>query len=486
MKKFTLFLRKGITSTLALAAVMIMLGGGSIQADTDIFNGAVVTGWEYKNSFGSTASLSNSLLYDGGAYGTPKTYTSVNNITISAGQTIEISAKRSSSNASSLPSIKVKYSSDNGTSWTIAEEVTETTISSNTEYSTAIIDNKNIIGSHKIQFELKNVYIERITLTDALTFPSLSVTVPDGGMFGYVMENTTKTFTVENKGAGTMDVSIASDSEDFVVSPSSLTDITNDGEGKTFDVTYIPSDQKAHSAQITVTPTYEGGMPQVIEVTAGPEVVFDENKATTWTTGSGKTVYVNYTAVDGWNTISFPIAPNSYKTQLFGPSATVRAYAISSFDEGTLTFEKASYMSASTPYLVYVENAASTDFVVENVYVGYTAASKTTQNGVTFQGTFAPKAAGSLTGNYGVTSDGHIAKAGSGAWMKGYRAYFTGVPAGAEIKGFVIEGSDDPTHIGLIQMSEGTDKPVYNMSGQRVQKAQRGIYVIAGKKVVIK
>ncbi len=109
----------------------------------------------------------------------------------------------------------------------------------------------------------------------------------------------------------------------------------------------------------------------------------------------------------------------------------------------------------------------------------------TTVDGVTFQGTYAPKAAGSITGNYGVTSDGRIAKAGSGASLKGYRAYFTGVPAGSEIKGFVIDG-EDATDIGLVQMVEGSDKPVYNMSGQKVQKAQRGIYIINGKKVVIK
>ena len=59
------------------------------------------------------------------------------------------------------------------------------------------------------------------------------------------------------------------------------------------------------------------------------------------------------------------------------------------------------------------------------------------------------------------------------------------VKAAAAAKGFVIDG-EDATDIGLVQMVEGSDKPVYNMSGQKVQKAQRGIYIINGKKVVIK
>ena len=164
-----------------------------------------------------------------------------------------------------------------------------------------------------------------------------------------------------------------------------------------------------------------------------------------------------------------------------------KAYTFSSYSEGTISFTKATNVVARIPYVVYVETAAShpSGILFETSSNIYTNPTDQQNNGVTFQGTYAPKAAGSITGNYGVTSDGRIAKAGSGATLICYRAYFTGVPASSGIKGFVIDG-EDATDIGLVQMVEGSDKPVYNMSGQKVQKAQRGIYIINGKKVVIK
>ena len=492
MKHFTLFLRKGFTSALALALAMIVLGGGSALADTVIFDGTVVTGWEYRNSLGTSVLPTNSTLYDGGGYGTPKTYTSVNNTTISAGQTIEISAKRSSSSSTSLPSIKVKYSSDNGTSWLEAVEITETTISSNSVYSTAIVDNVNIIGSYKIQFEIKNVYIERITLKDAPTSPILSVS-PSSVAFGSITGNNSHTITVSNTGVGTMDVTIANDNTtDFTVSATSLTGI-GAGESQTFNVTFNFDDENLgdKSANITVTPSYATEAAVVIPVTATsvevvPDYIFDENEASTWSTSfSGtKKVLLKYTPVDGWNTFCVPFSPYGHMDDIFG--AGWKAYTFDSYSEGTISFKKASTLTYATPYIVYVENAVShpSGVLLETTSVYGTTPGKPVSNGVTFQGTYAPKAAGTLTGNYGVTSAGTIAKAGEGASIKGYRAYFTGVPAGF-VKGFVIDG-EDATDIGLVQMVEGSDKPVYNMSGQKVQKAQRGIYIINGKKVVIK
>ena len=479
MKHFTLFLRKGFTSALTLALAMIVLGGGSALADTVIFDSSTgndIAGWAKSgiNLYHSTPKV----LYTNST----GTLTSNEKITLLSGDRFIIEAKgRYSGNAG----ITVKYSAD-GSDWTTAKEFSTTTSTFPTnsqDFAELVVD--NIVGAYYIQLDCVNMSINLIKIANAPTTPTLSVTAQDGGVFGYVTANTTKTFTVKNIGSGSMDVNISSNDASFIVSESSLTGITNDGVGKTFDVTYIYSDNKPHFADITVTPTFEGAASQVINVSAGPEVVIDENTETTWTTGSEKNVYVNYTAVNGWNTICLPIAPNSYKTQLFGSGATVLAYAFKSFANNTLTLEKANYMGANTPYVVYVDNAASEEFVLTGIYVGYASAGKTTNNGVTFQGTYAPKAAGTLTGNYGVTSDGRIVKAGIGASIKGYRAYFTGVPTGSGIKGFVIDG-EDATDIGLVQMVEGSDKPVYNMSGQKVQKAQRGIYIINGKKVVIK
>ena len=485
MKHFTLFLRKGFTSALTLAVAMIVLGGGSALADTVIFDGTVSTGWKYTQANGQNAIVSMSMLtnYSVSDY---RYYTSNGNITISTGQTIVISAKKYGS-SSSGESIKVNYSSDDGATWTTAKEFAPT---DKDNYAEFIVD--NLVGTYKIQFEFRYVNINSIIIKDAPTSPILSVS-PSSVAFGAITGNNSQTITVSNTGVGTMDVTIANDNTtDFTVSATSLTGI-GAGESQTFNVTFNFDDENLgdKSANITVTPSYATEDAVVIPVTATavellPDYTFDENVTSSWNASwSGtKSVLLKYTPSNGWNTFCVPFEPAALMDDIFG--AGWKAYTFSSYSEGTISFTKATNVAARIPYVVYVETAAShpSGILFETSSNIYTNPTDQQNNGVTFQGTYAPKTAGTLTGNYGVTSDGRIAKAGSGASIKGYRAYFTGVPAGF-VKGFVIDG-EDATDIGLVQMVEGSDKPVYNMSGQKVQKAQRGIYIINGKKVVIK
>lgn len=487
MKHFTLFLRKGFTSALTLAFAMIVLGGGSALADTVIFDSSTgndIAGW--------TKSSIN--LY----YSTPKvlytnqsgTLTSNDKITFLSGDRFIIEAKgRYSGNAG----ITVKYSTD-GSDWTTAKEFSTTTSTfptSSQDYAELVVD--NIVGTYYIQLDCANMSISLIKIANAPSTPHLSVS-PSSVAFGAITGNNSQTITVSNTGAGTMDVTIANDNTtDFTVSATSLTGI-GAGESQTFNVTFNFDDENLgdKSANITVTPSYAAEAAVVIPVTATsveliPDYTFDENVSSSWSSSwSGtKAVLFKYTPSNGWNTFCVPFEPAALMDDIFG--AGWKAYTFSSYSEGTISFSKATNVAARVPYVVYVETAAShpSGILFETSSNIYGSPTDQTNGKVTFKGTYAPKAAGTLTGNYGVTSDGRIVKAGSGASIKGYRAYFTGVPAGSGIKGFVIDG-EDATDIGLVQMVEGSDKPVYNMSGQKVQKAQRGIYIINGKKVVIK
>jgi len=485
MKHFTLFLRKGFTSALALALAMIVLGGGSALADTVIFDGTSdITGWS-KNGFTYYSWGTPHELYNSSS----GTLTSNSAITITEGQTFVIVAGKRY--ASPTPAVKVKYRSSSEEDWTIAKEFNDDLPLYSSGHEELVVG--NIVGTYFLQIESTNLSISSITIKGAPTSPILSVS-PSSVAFGAITGNNSQTITVSNTGAGTMDVTIANDNTtDFTVSATSLIGI-GAGESQTFNVTFNFDDENLgdKSANITVTPSYATEDAVVIPVTATsvevvPDYIFDENEASSWSGSySGtKKVLLKYTPVDGWNTFCVPFSPYGHMDDIFG--AGWKAYTFDSYSEGTISFKKASTLTSVTPYIVYVENPVShpSGVLFETTSVYGTTPGKPVSNGVTFQGTYAPKAAGSITGNYGVTSDGRIAKAGSGASLKGYRAYFTGVPAGSEIKGFVIDG-EDATDIGLVQMVEGSDKPVYNMSGQKVQKAQRGIYIINGKKVVIK
>ena len=57
------------------------------------------------------------------------------------------------------------------------------------------------------------------------------------------------------------------------------------------------------------------------------------------------------------------------------------------------------------------------------------------------------------------------------------------VPNTASVKGFLLDGT--PTAIEGVEAENNTDV-IYNLSGQRVQKAQRGLYIVNGKKFMVK
>ena len=488
-------IKRGLLSKLVLLFALF-LGSSNAWGDTTIFGGTVASGWTYTRMTATgiqTATVaSNQLSNYEASSGYYRYYTSNSAISISSGQSIVLNAKLYGTNAASVgyATIKINFSTDNGENWSTVKEFTYTNGDLTNSLKELTFDNITP-GTYKIQFEFLYSIITEITLNDAVSTPVLSITHPvDGDAFGYVTTNTTKTYTVNNNGLGSMDVNISSDNSAFTVSSSSLTDITNDGIGKSFDITFIydENEPEQHTATITITPTFEGAIAQSFTVTAGPEVEFNEDKAMSWTTGYHN-IYVKYTASNGWNTICLPISPNNHKTRLFGSTATVKTYAFASYTDGTITFEKANYLYANVPYLVYVENAGSVAFVLENTNVGYKTPGKTSQSSAIFQGTYETKHYQDNDDWYGVTSGGQIMKAGTGAYVKGYRAYFTGVSApsttGARIS-LVIEDDGETTDLGFVRMVDPEAKDIFTLSGQKVEKARKGIYIVNGRKVVIK
>lgn len=240
-----------------------------------------------------------------------------------------------------------------------------------------------------------------------------------------------------------------------------------------------------------------------IQICDGKELVLDENTPTALqSTTKTEKVQLNYSAKSGWNTICVPfqlkkMSTYEHLTTIFGEEW--QAYTLSSYDDGgrTLAFANAlpsitSSINPNTPILVYAPKAVAHPEGIEltsNVEVSYNTESlSNTQNGATFQGTYTTKTYQELDDWYGVTTSGQIKKAGEGAYVKGYRAYFTGIAApdpGARIS-LVIEGDEGTTDLGFVRVVDPEAKDVYTLSGQKVEKASKGIYIVNGRKVVIK
>ena len=197
-------------------------------------------------------------------------------------------------------------------------------------------------------------------------------------------------------------------------------------------------------------------------------------------------VTVDRTFVAGWNTICLPFAVTATEMKAkYGEN--VALYELTSFTDGNLQFTKLGEeigITAGKPYLIYVEDAITESKTFVDATISATSPVNTAPSGVTFHGTFAPIAAGGLTGMYGISSDGRIAKANSATYMNGFRGYLEGNLAGARISIF-----DEATGISRIYDANevfGKDAKVYNLNGQKVENVKKGLYIVNGRKVVVK
>ena len=67
--------------------------------------------------------------------------------------------------------------------------------------------------------------------------------------------------------------------------------------------------------------------------------------------------------------------------------------------------------------------------------------------------------------------------------MKSLRCYFT-VPAGAQARSFTID--EEATGINAVNGERLMVNGYYNLNGQRVDQPTKGLYIVNGRKVIIK
>ena len=87
-----------------------------------------------------------------------------------------------------------------------------------------------------------------------------------------------------------------------------------------------------------------------------------------------------------------------------------------------------------------------------------------------------------VKGKYGINSEGKLQKGGEGAYVDAFHAYLNVEnPAGVAFNG------STPTAINGVAADKVANTAVYDLSGRRVYgKLQKGLYIMNGKKVVVK
>jgi len=154
-----------------------------------------------------------------------------------------------------------------------------------------------------------------------------------------------------------------------------------------------------------------------------------------------------------------------------------------SFSDGTLTFNTVSSIVAGKPYLV--KPTAN----VSNIPV----------TGVTLKKDLTPTTVGDLTmtgtyslisavpeGSYVLGTDNNLHKVNSTVSLKPFRAYFTIAGSSSAKERISLNFADDASAIQQVEVASTTDCVYYNLAGQRVTAPTKGIYIVNGKKILVK
>ena len=217
------------------------------------------------------------------------------------------------------------------------------------------------------------------------------------------------------------------------------------------------------------------------------ELTLDEAVAFEQAEETFANVTVTRKIVEGQNTVVLPFALNAEQVQtMFGEGAVVYTYEdVADGTNSQINFNTKAEQTieANVPVLVKA-TAASTSQSVDGVIVK-TAEAKVAGTNFNFVGTYAPM---TLVAKDYFVSGGKLFKSPGGTNLKAFRAYVKNLnpESDVEVKLF-IEGEDGiVTAIDSIDGESVANGAIFNLAGQRVQKAQKGVYIIGGKKVAVK
>ena len=193
-----------------------------------------------------------------------------------------------------------------------------------------------------------------------------------------------------------------------------------------------------------------------------------------------------------WNTVCLPFVPTSAQaTQLFGSDYQLAEFTNVSGTTMQFTTINIAAFEAGKPYLVMPKTGCATGTTVL-FDVNITAKNPTpvTWGDYTFTGTFTTKeftSADNTTSRF-VATGNKLVKPNENSTLKSLRCYFT-VPAAtptARSLSFDIDEEGGTTSINTVQGSGVMVNGYYNLAGQRVAQPTKGLYIVNGKKVVIK
>lgn len=231
------------------------------------------------------------------------------------------------------------------------------------------------------------------------------------------------------------------------------------------------------------------GYVELFKVPAAKPVELDESKAYDYSYEGAATAKLTRDIAEGFNTVILPFSLSAEElTTVFGAGSL---YTFIGADEGKLSFESATSLLANKPYLFKADAAKkiSAQEIEARTFVKAEKAQVVAAGtDFSFVGTYAPLAAGNeviTNKDYMLVAGNKFQKAQGGNALKAFRAY---IKQNEEVESrqfltIVIDG--ETTAIDTIDgKAVNSNAAIYNLAGQKVKNAQKGIFIQNGKKMV--
>ena len=231
--------------------------------------------------------------------------------------------------------------------------------------------------------------------------------------------------------------------------------------------------------------------------------VLDETSTTAPSAATGVDVRVKRTiTANDWNTICLPFAMSEAQVKAaFGNDVQLgnfTGYEAEEDDGGNIiglkmNFSSVTAIEANHPYIIKVSSPIS-EFTADGVDID-----PEEEPMINYGTSRKPK---SIVGTYVAETDVPelcLFLSGNNFWystgatkMMGFRAYFDLVDVLTEVentygvKMFILDGTTEIENIQTLNGSNVQDGEIYDLAGRRVERANKGIYIINNKKVLVK
>lgn len=243
----------------------------------------------------------------------------------------------------------------------------------------------------------------------------------------------------------------------------------------------------------------ESGQQQIviadIELVTAGALEFADGAVPTYAPGTYPAVKVSRTLTAGkWATAIYPFALSLPASV----SSFVKVASLDDFDEtdGGVYFTSITANTANQPFLMRTDNdmavaAVAAGLTLNNVEVDEAKAISVDEDNLSLKGVYdSTDLTSDDDAKYYVLKDNKIylvsTDASKKATINPYRAYLQlNQTSPARELTFIVDG-EITTAIEGLNVEQNENGNVYNLNGQRVEKAQKGLYIKNGKKVVVK